>query len=205
MQDDEYYKKPEISNSFLGCVKSGVSFKCSEETLDFGRQLHEACLEPEVYNSKLGLPNYIKNVHKIDSMAKAVRNNAVFKIFLDDARTEFEGAHFFEVDGLKCKLKSDAKLRKFIGDIKSTDARTREEFQRRAVEYGYNRQGAFYLDGTGCEKFIIVAVAKKYPHPTFTYILNYNDPEIQHGRAEYLELIEKYKSLTPEQIKQLKQ
>jgi len=201
---DNYFNKPGISNSFLGCVKSGTSFKCSEETLDFGSQVHEACLEPEVYKSKLHLPNYIKNIHKVSNMACAIRNNVLFKMFLTDWDTQYESEHFFEIDGLLCKLKADLKLRNIIGDIKTTDARTREEFEKRAVEYGYNRQGAFYLDGTGSHKFMIFAVCKKYPHPTFTYVLDYDDPEIREGREEYKALIEKYKTLTPEQIQKLK-
>lgn len=202
--EDDYFKKPGLSNSFLGCVKSGQSFKCSPETLLFGTQVHEACLEPLVYISKMDQYAYMKNAQMVDNMRESLLKNALFLIFAANEATEYEKEYFFELEGLPCKLKADLKLRDIIGDIKTTDARTREEFEKRAVEYGYHRQGAWYMDGTGSNRFIIFAIGKKFPYPTFTYVLERNSPEIAVGRAEYLQLIEKYKSLTPEQIELLK-
>lgn len=198
---DDYFKKPGVSNSLLGDVKRIINgqplFKCSPETLEFGSQVHEESLESELYTSKLSLESYIKNIHKVGNIGEALRKNSLFKLFLNDPKTQYEQEVFFEIDGIPCKLKADLRLRKIIGDIKTTDAKTRAEFEARAVEYGYHRQGAWYLDGTNSEKFIIFAISKKYPHPTFTYILDYDDPEIREGREEYKYLFEEYKKIKP--------
>lgn len=178
----DYYSLPFISNSRLN-----GEIRVAAETLEFGRQLHEAILEPEVYqrNLTVGDSLYWLFKYRISEMAKSARNNALLKLFLNDPKAEFE-KEFFPVDvitGTQCKLKADIKLNKVIADLKTTDALTREDFEARALEYGYHQQAAFYLDGTGCEKFIIFAISKKYPYPTFTFTLTKS--EIEKGRQQY--------------------
>lgn len=206
--ETDYFKKPGVSNSFLGDVNNLINgrslFKCSQDTLDFGSQLHEAILEPHLYLYKIGKPNYQKNIHKVCEMEKSGNRNTLLQLFLTDPKSKFEQEIFFNTMEVNCKLKADIICGKVVGDLKTTDARTREEFQARAIEYGYNRQGAFYLDGTGCKRFIIFAISKKYPHPTFTYVLEHNSPELIEGREQYQYLIEEYKKLSPEQLELLK-
>jgi len=202
---DKYFLRPEWSNSSLGNVKSILSggglFKCSAETLEFGSQVHEAILEPaKYYHNMASDASYTRNFHKVNAMMRAGANNPVLKMFLDNPKTEYEKEVYFTAAGLECRMKADLVCGSIVGDIKTTDATSRQEFEARALEYGYNRQGAFYLDGTGCKKFIIFAIAKKYPHPTFTYVLNHDDPKITAGRAEYLALLEATRQLTPEQL-----
>lgn len=204
----DYFKKPGISNSFLGDLNNLILgrslFKCSPETLEFGSQVHECLLESVIYSEKIGTPSYIKNLLRIKEMEKSARRNSLLALFLNDPKTLFEQEIFFNTMGIDCKLKADIICGKVVGDLKTTDARTREEFQARAIEYGYNRQGAFYLDGTGCKRFIIFAIAKKYPHPTFTYVLEYDSLELAEGRTQYQYLIEEYKKLSTEQLELLK-
>lgn len=206
--ETDYFKKPGVSNSFLGDVNNLINgrslFKCSQDTLDFGSQLHEAILEPQPYLIKLPTAAYQINKHKVLEMTKKAVENNLLGLFLNDPKTKFEQEIFFNTMEVNCKLKADIICGKVVGDLKTTDARTREEFQARAIEYGYNRQGAFYLDGTGCKRFIIFAIAKKYPHPTFTYVLEHNSPELIEGREQYQYLIEEYKKLSPEQLELLK-
>lgn len=204
----DYFKKPGVSNSFLGDVNNLINgkslFKCSQDTLDFGSQLHEAILEYQVYLSKIMLPEYQANKHKVLEMTKSAIKNSLLALFLNDPKIKFEQEIFFQTMGVNCKLKADIICGKVVGDLKTTDARTREEFTARAIEYGYNRQGAFYLDGTGCKKFIIFAISKKYPHPTFTYVLEHGSTELTVARNQYQKLIEEYKNLSPEQLELLK-
>lgn len=204
----DYFKKPGVSNSFLGDVNNLINgkslFKCSQDTLDFGSQLHEAILEPSIYRAKMISESYKRNSFRVHEMHKSAGKNTLLCLFLNDPKTKFEQEIFFQTMGVNCKLKADIICGKVVGDLKTTDARTREEFAARAIEYGYNRQGAFYLDGTGCKKFIIFAISKKYPHPTFTYVLEHGSPELTVARDQYQKLIEEYKNLSPEQLELLK-
>jgi len=200
MQD--YYALDMLSNSRLGvvkCLRSGLPvMKVKRETLEFGRQLHEAVFEPEVYNFKLSqplqFPQYQTHRHKVATMAKSARNNALLKYLLDNPLAKKEQDIFFKENkyNLDCKAKVDIWVGKTIGDLKTTDATTREEFEERILKYSYHRQGAFYLDATGAEKFIVFAVAKKFPHQTFTCTMTLDDPRIIEGRREYEELIDDY-------------
>ncbi len=177
----DYYALPLISNSSL----TGFA-GCKVETLEFGQQLHAAILEPELYAPGIGH-------EKINEMVKSAKRNALLMLMLNDPTRHVE-QEYFPVDesGVQCKLKCDLqtgpkKAPRVIADIKTTDAKTKEEFAQRAKEYGYIRQGAFYLDGTGAKKYIIFAISKTYPHPTFTFVLT--SDEVAEGRAEYERLI----------------
>ena len=174
----DYYSLPFISNSSL----TGFT-GASEDTLKFGQQLHAAILEPWAYVSDP------KSKHKIEEMVKSARRNALLMLMLNDPLKKVE-VEYFPIDeetGTQCKLKADLVVGATICDLKTTAAKTREEFNKCAIEYGYHRQGAFYLDGTGKEKFIIFAISKSWPHPTFTFVLTKD--EVAAGRAEYERLL----------------
>jgi hypothetical protein len=215
MQD--YYQLDMLSNSRLGvvkCLRDGLPiFKAKKETLEFGKQFHESVLEPHKYNDflSLALENqhngagtwvewYIKNRHKVAAMSKSALNNALLKFLIDSPLAKFEQDHFFNESkyDLECKAKIDLWVGKTIADLKTTAAKTREEFEASILQYGYNRQGAFYLDGTGAEKFIIIGVCKTYPHPTFTCTMAIDDPRIVSGRKEYEDLIDVYLEMKQE-------
>lgn len=205
---DDYFKKPGVSNSFLGNLKNLLQgkplFNVRKETLDFGSQLHECLLEPHKYTAKVHTPEYQKNVHKIAEMKKSARKNALLCILLDSPDTQFEKEEFFECMGIACKMKADMIKHTIVGDLKTTDAVTREQFLEKAIEYGYMRQGAFYLDGTGCKRFMLFAISKRSPYPTFTYVLDHDDAQIEIGREEYKNLLQVYSTMTEEQLQLLR-
>lgn len=199
--DDEYFALDKVSNSLLGAVYATIHnlprMKATEETLEQGRQLHEACLEPVRYQSNLHKPEYQKNRHKIYNMAKSVRSNALFMLLCSKAGVRFEKVHEWKEDryDLECKAKVDIEADETIGDIKGTAATSLAEFIALIIEYGYDRQAAFYLDGRNKRRFIFFGVSKKYPHPTFTVVYNWNDPVITAARAKYEFLIDEYLKL----------
>lgn len=67
--------------------------------------------------------------------------------------------------GVRCKSRLDKLAigaRRIVVDLKTTrDAAT---FERSVWAYGYHRQGAFYLRGSGAENFVIVAVETSPPY-----------------------------------------
>lgn len=198
---DTYYSIDKLSQSRLNvvkCVRDGSPFiKVKKETLDFGHQMHEAVLQAKKYAiNLLKNPEYKINRHKIAAMVKAAKDNAVLQMYLKDPESIIEDDHFFNESryNLECKLRADIRLnyRKTVLDLKSTSATTKEEFEAIIKQYGYHRQGAFYLDGTDCETFIIIAISKKSPHKTFTYIFRWDDPLILEGQKENEDLIDYY-------------
>jgi hypothetical protein len=203
VENDPYYALDLLSASRLHvvkCLRDGLPLpKISQDALDFGKQFHQAVLEPEKYEEALKTdPSYKKNEHKIREMVKACKKNS-FLCELLAAPGQVEHNHFFEEPryGLKCKIKMDKYLTRSILDLKSTAAKTKQEFLESIIKYGYDRQGAFYLDGTNATKFILIGVSKTYPHHTFTEIFHYNHELIQEGRKQYEALIDHF-MLMPE-------
>lgn len=200
MEDEKYFGLELISASRLGivkCLRDGLDLpSVSKEALDFGKQLHQAAFEPEKYEAGLrDDPAYKKNYHKIQAMLKACMDNPMFfELIKSPGFAEY--VHFFDEPryGLKCKIKMDKYLPavRTILDLKSTAAKTLQEFMDSIIKYGYDRQGAFYLDGTEATKFVIIGVSKTWPHKTFTVILFYNHEIIEKGRIGYEELIDYY-------------
>ena len=193
MQNDPYFKIPAISNSRLSALSRQLSgepdFFCKQETLDFGNQLHESLFEPEYYS----LQNYSgSNIHKIKEMHNSMNKNAAYSLLRYDAFAKLEQVHLWNEKryGLQCKGKIDLWVRKIIGDAKSTLCTSLEDFKASIFEYGYDRQAAFYLDGTGAEKFIFFGICKKPPFKTFTVIFNINDDVIIEARKKYENLID---------------
>jgi hypothetical protein len=200
MTRDPYFDIDCISVSRLGVVKSlrdgTETRKVKKETLEFGSQFHEATLEPDKYKlNYLVKPEYAPNRFKVAAMANAARSNPILMSVLDEPGVKIEFNHFFKEPNydLECKAKLDVWGRRRIIDLKSTSATNRDAFVATIRPYGYHRQGAFYLDGTGLlaqGDFILIGVSKTYPHKTFTYTLTNED--IALGMQENDELINFY-------------
>lgn len=199
IMQDNYYDIDMLSASRLGVIKSirdGLPIiKAKQETLEFGRQLHQAILEPRKYAMQLACnPDYKANRHKIANMAKAAHGNAILDLYLKDKSAFLEMDFFFKepMYDLECKLRADIRVRRTILDIKSTSCDSREAFEETIVPYGYHRQGAFYLSGMDCDRFIIIAISKKHPHKTFSYTMQREHLLIAQGTKENEELITYY-------------
>lgn len=207
-EQDPYHALDLISNSRLGVIKSIVTgasiIKAKKETLDFGKQFHECVFEYDKYINKLldksneeQYVSYQANRFRVSTMSIAACGNALLDRMLKSNLKVVEHNVFFneEYYGVDCKAKLDIRVGDIIGDLKSTSAQSKEEFEATCIEYGYFRQGAFYMDHCQGKQFILFGVSKKYPHRTFTVIANYDDPRIIEGRKEYQWLIEEYLKL----------
>jgi hypothetical protein len=200
INDDPYYGIQKVSNSLLGlvaCHRDGLPpFKVSEDTLEFGRQFHEAILEPEKYRSRITEPGYIKNIFRIKEMVKVARENVIIKMALNAAGTRYEFSHFFTEEryDIECKAKFDILSQggKTIIDLKTTSETTLQGFVESITKYNYHRQAAFYMDHSTADKFVFIGVTKKSPYRTFTVVLEINDELTCIGRKQYEELIDFY-------------
>lgn len=200
-----YFDKDAVSNSRLGLVDSLINgksiIKAKAETLLFGNMIHESILEPEVYAWKMANnePGYKFLRFKVKSMHDSAMKNILLVHYLNhpNIKKEFEGDFIDPISGEPCKFKADIIIPSIGADLKTTDALTRQDFEARIFEYGYDRQAAFYLDGltingTQIDKFTFIAIAKRAPHPTFTYTFDRDSEVIQNGRKKYQHLIGEY-------------
>jgi exodeoxyribonuclease VIII len=104
-----------------------------------------------------------------------------------------EKEHFWTcaATGVKCRAKTDAIRGKGVIDIKTTDDARPRAFARKIAELRYDLQAAHYLDGTGCETFLFVAIETSCPWRVRTYTLLPQD--VLHASTQRMELLEEYK------------
>lgn len=91
--------------------------------------------------------------------------------------------------GLRCKARVDklATAYAFIPDIKTTRDARREKFERSIFDFGYHRQGAFYLHGLASaglsfDHFGIIAVEPEPPYALSVFEVD--DEAIEAGGVE---------------------
>lgn len=102
--------------------------------------------------------------------------------------------------GLRCKGRID-RFTSFEGgsvvvDVKTAIDASPDGFARAAARFGYHVQAAFYLDGLAAlspkqRRFLFLVVEKNPPYPVACYELGL--PEIEEGRAQYREVLERWK------------
>jgi exodeoxyribonuclease VIII len=104
-----------------------------------------------------------------------------------------------EASGIVCKARADRISPKLSGgtivDLKTTGDASRAEFEKSIFNFGYHRQGAFYLAGfqavgIDVRHFSIIAVEKKRPYAVAPYRLT--DGAIDAGLDQINPLLELY-------------
>lgn len=139
-------------------------FKGGEHFLKFGSALHEMFLEniSTTFNT-LSKPEK----RKIVAMVNALNSHPVVKSLMKDSiREEKIYGYLF---GVYLALILDAKQPKLNRgfDLKTTNCRTKQEFENKIEEAGYVKQGFIYKKITGLKDFYFIAINKEPPHPIF--------------------------------------
>lgn len=132
----------------------------------------------------------------IFTMSNAIHAHPVARNLLSEGAREVSVLWTDPFSGLDCKARIDmpvAGLSTLI-DLKTTKDASLKGFQRAIMNYGYYRQGAFYLDGINAiekhdkyDLFAFIAVEKEPPHRVEVYTLSQDF--INFGRTEYRMLI----------------
>ncbi len=192
----------------------------------FGRALHDAVLEPETFTdrytqeptginkrTKAGREEYeiflkensgktiLSNTDQttIMTMTKKLREHKIFEMMLKDARIEHSIFWEDPGTGITCKCRPDIFIEKegVVVDLKTSVDASFHSFRKAIVNYSYDKQGAFYLDGVSAiteqtfKDFILVVIEKKPPHGIAIY--NLVEPVIDAGRQLYKQDLQKYK------------
>ena len=86
--------------------------------------------------------------------------------------------------GVLCKARIDrTRNQGKIVDLKTSKDASARAFIRSIMDYGYHRQGAFYMDGSLGKKFSFIVVESQPPHGVQVYDLSEEFLEL--GRASY--------------------
>lgn len=188
-----YYSIKRISNSDLQIAKHlimGIPLRKPKNAFHFGRALHEAILEPEKFsihnysgvNKKL-LNRCIETVQQSEECLHLIEGSREQEVYWTDFYTKVE-----------CKSKLDIYKKGMVIDIKTTRARTQQEFEQCIQNYEYDRQMAFYADSVGAEQIVLIGISKT-TNAIFRFQAGNRSDFLTIGRAKYRYILLKIKQL----------
>jgi len=188
LTNDEYRALPRISNSDLGDFEDLVFSRPQREkpqnAFSFGTAVHELILEPQTIDK---LPQDV-DIAKVQTLAKTFWAEPWLKWLLRFSRKEEIILWTCPVTGLPLKSKLDIILRgRTVYDIKTTSASSIEQFEKCAIQYGYDRQAAFYMDSIKAKRFFFIALSKTKKNTVF--IMEADGSLIESGRKKYRKLL----------------
>lgn len=190
--DQDYFKIPALSNSLFGQLKReflgepGFSYSTA---LRKGSTAHKLLLEREDFNIR----DYSGKERLVAMrLINAVEAKCPESYFKGQKEVPFE----YDFKGWKCKMKADIVNweDKVVTDFKTTRALDEIKFLKSVLDYGYDRQAAWYLDAppiadADINIFRIIAVSN-VNHECFVYTLHRDDPRVQGGREDYESILE---------------
>ncbi|WP_128547224.1 PD-(D/E)XK nuclease-like domain-containing protein [Larkinella soli] len=172
MDDLTYRRLPAYANSDLTellCLKTGRSLqKADPKTLQFGTIFHQLVLEPEKPVDWSGI--HVKEQYALIQMQESfLKWIDPFWHSLHDREviiTETDVATKLPIKG---RIDAVHKISGRIIDVKTTSCRDAQSFYNTFVEYGYDRQAAFYLDlhGISIANFLFIGIQKIKPFGLF--------------------------------------
>jgi exodeoxyribonuclease VIII len=166
------------------------------KSMQMGTAIHTAVLEPQLYSQVVAVvPPDIdgrtkegkawKEAHKshihlthaedidVQGVANSVRRHPFWDIIHLPHRIEASVFAQDEETGIALKARPDLWIEGHtLVDIKTTDDASPEAFLRTIASFGYHIQAAHYLEMTGADNFIFVAVERKAPYAIGIYKLD---------------------------------
>lgn len=198
---EEYFALPYASNSTIkeahDILKTGdVKEHVRSDAYYFGSVLDAVLTDPETIHQA----DLTKDQRQtVIPMARAIEKDPTYQaLFSQEAGREgqvvFVNTEFpLIIDGMqvtipvKCKFdwwNPKPKLR-FGGDLKTTIAKSQAQFDAAAGWFNYPQQGAWYMDISESDRFIIIAVSK-YNNAIFKWAMQRGDANYKIGREKYL-------------------
>ena len=188
-----------ISNSQLTRLKNelqGKPERYPERCLVFGQAFHAAALEGQpIENPEWNLrPSEVRSIrHMCDAYSIEFERHTE-SAGLQNPEMETPLTWTDAETGLPCKAQLDLRYRghDLVFDLKSTSALNRVLLEQTLAAYDYDRQAAFYLDGSGARSFGLVAVQKRVPFEVFILTFDRDSEFIENGRRKYRFLLKKW-------------
>lgn len=198
LSNDEYHKAEGISASGLKQANKDPKLyqnrdklkRLPSPALEIGKALHEALLEPELFNiDKYDLTK--TNHEKLEIML----NNAQIMFSYITEKTLNEHSVFVKDSGFVRKIRMDAYDEKqgIIYDIKTTRYNSPNLFIKDVFDLNYHLQASFYIDtlrlaGYKADYFAFLVIPSD--SPCEPYAVQITDRFIEDGRASYTEVLQ---------------
>lgn len=212
---DEYYNRTEVSNSDLTALRDILhprpQFGDKEAAFRFGNLVDAIITEPsrvDYYRLTVDGEQYSEDDfnHALE-MQKALRMEARHDSFLakmlemaETQRIMVNKTQQFKYCGfpftLDTRCKWDWWLDLFGGDLKTTFASTRQQFEEAVDFFDWDRSRAWYMDIAHSDRDFIYAISKKNCR-VFKKFITRGDEVYNRGREKYEELAFQYWCLTP--------
>lgn len=200
----DYYSRPEVSNSDLSALaKYWQDFQISydiDSALRFGTLFDAMLTEPQKIDFfKFSCAGwvYTRDEFALAEMMKKVFNRDEYcRLLLQKSELQKVTVNLqmaFNHLGLRFTLpfrgKADFDATRILGtiaDLKSTTATTEKDFRKMIEAFSYDRQAAAYMDlpVKPVDKFVILGVSKKPPHPIFKVPIARGDALYLSGREK---------------------
>ena len=210
---DEYYSRPEVSNSDLTALKNllhpvpmppGVK----EAAFRFGSLVDAMVTEPDrvnYYQQTVDGEKFSDDEFRhAKEMYRSLRITARHDPFLEKVLRQAETQRFmvnqaqrFEYGGFpftldtRCKWDWWLPQYHFGGDLKTCSAATQKEFDDAIDFFDWDRSRAWYMDIAHSDCDFIYAISKRNCN-VFTTRIRRDDPVYLRGRDKYLELAFQY-------------
>lgn len=192
---EEYFALPHASNSG---VKEAHKLMNNKDTTRvetraymFGSALDNLLTDPTIIDTQ-GLTS--EEHALLNPMRRAIDKNPTYIALFKYAERQavFTESHMpVNFDGLettilgKCKLDWWPPKLRIPGDLKTTEARTWEQFKSAAKWFDYDQQAAWYMDVTNTDRFVIIACSK-WNYATWEISYKRGDAAYQEGKKKYL-------------------
>lgn len=196
-KEETYAQK--IGKAFHCCILEPEEF---EATYIKAPQVDRRTKEGKATYSEFAIKNINKTIINEDDYDKLLmmkdglyKSSVGMDILNEIQSTEVEKLWTNEETGINMRGFIDAIGSNFLLELKTTQDADPLKFQRDAMNYGYNRQAAVYLDSD--EKFrnfdfYFIAIEKEAPHGISIH--KCSKDLINHGREKYITLLKEYKT-----------
>lgn len=209
---DPYYSRNEVSNSDLTELKNllypRTQYGDKEKAFKFGSLIDAMITEPhrvDFYQLTVGDVQYMEEDFKLaDEMRKSLLAESRKDKFLenvlkfsDTQKVSIRRGQVFDYCGFeftldtRCKWDWYLNVMRFGGDLKSTAAASKKEFEDAVDFFDWDRSRAWYMDVVGSDRDFIYAISKKNCK-VFKYFIQRGDATYERGKEKYLDLAFKY-------------
>jgi len=204
MNPDTYYDRPEISNSDLSNLELLFSTKefqnDATEAYRFGSLLDamvtennrvnyfKRMLDEEQFSSEeFRLSEAMKRSFFRDPFCRMLSENSTGQVVFVKQGFGINYLGFdFELD-IRIKYDFFMSAMGWGGDLKSTTAKTQDQFLSAIGYFKYWKQRALYMDISGADKDVLIGVSKFPPHRVFKVMIERGDRNYLIGKQQYQE------------------
>lgn len=192
-----YFDHHYISNSdlkklaaiVLGTYHDPADLK---EIFDFGNLVENVIFQPHLADYKhpdIELAYKMRDTYMADDMCRQL-------LMVSDFRPQHEWYRSKVYDvAARCKADGDSKKLSLILEFKGLAVDSDKAFEEAINHFHYDQGLCWYLDVSGYQRALIVAVSKKSPNKLFKRIIDRNHPYYKSGKLKVEKCIRHYKTM----------